>query len=230
LFKALKAAFPYTVPVLVGYFFLGTAFGILLQSKGYHAGWAFLMAVFIYAGSMQFAAVGLLSGPFSPLGALVMTLGVNSRHSFYGLSLFGHFKELGFWKKLYAIFAVTDESYALLCSISPPEGVRPEFFWLAIEGLNQLYWVAGCVAGGLAGALLRFDTRGVDFMMTALFVVLFSEQWKTPLNRPPAVIGLSASVCCLFFFGPAGFILPAIALIVFFMTRGMKALEGRCAR
>lgn len=213
LLKAFRSAVPYTAPVFFGYIFLGTTYGILLNSSGYGVLWALLTSVFIYAGSMQFVLIGLLSGPVNLLNAFLLTLSVNARHVTYGISMLGRFREMG-KKKPYLIHALTDETYSLLCGIQPPEGVESGDFYLAVSVLNQCYWVAGSVIGSLAGSLLSFNTRGIEFALTAMFVAMLVGQWESQKNHIPALAGLSLSVICLVVFGPSSFLIPAIIAIV----------------
>jgi 4-azaleucine resistance transporter AzlC len=218
------AAFPHTIPVLTGYVFMGMAFGILLASKGYGALWAFAMAVTIYAGSAQFVAVGLMAAGFDPLGAFLVTLMVNARHVFYGVSMLERFKSYG-KAKLYMIFALTDETFALHCSAKPPKGMSEERFYLAISVLDHLYWIVGCTVGGLIGGAMSINTLGIDFVMTALFVVIFLDQWKKKQNRTPALIGLGASIVCRLVFGPNWFILACMAALVILFSLFKKPLD-----
>lgn len=210
--QALKAAFPHTIPVLTGYIFLGIAFGVLLQSKGYGMLWAFSMSTFIFAGSMQFVAVGLLAGGFHPLQAALLTLMVNARHIFYGLAMLERFKDLRA-EKPYMIFALTDETFSLLCSVQPPQGVDRGHFDLCIASLNHLYWITGSVIGALLGEAITINTTGIEFVMTGLFVVIFLEQWQSRKGRLPALIGLGVSVLCLVIFGADSFMLPTMGLL-----------------
>ena len=206
---ALRAAFPRTVPVMVGYLFLGAAFGILLESKGYGFGWAALMSIFIYAGSMQFVAVDLLATGAGFLQVILMTLMVNIRHVFYGISMLGKFRNLGA-KKPYMIFSLTDETFSLLCTAEPPKNVDRNWFFFFIALFNQLYWIVGSVVGGLLGSSFSFNTQGIDFAMTALFVVIFVNQWREAKSHVPALVGLVCSLVCLLLFGADNFILPAL--------------------
>lgn len=222
--KALRAAFPHTIPVMLGYLFLGFAFGILLQSKGYHFGWAILMSLFIYAGSMQFVAINFFAGGISMLSMALMTLMVNIRHVFYGLAMLTKFKDTG-RKKPYLIFSLTDETFSLLCSAEAPQGVNKGWFLFFISLLDQIYWVVGSALGGLLGSVLPFNTKGIDFAMTALFVVIFVEQWKSSKNHIPALTGLVGSALCLLIFGASNFILPSMIVIVLIMTVFRKNLE-----
>ncbi len=220
--KALKAAFPGTLPVMAGYLVLGVGFGILLQSKGYSFLWAGVMSLTIYAGSMQYVAVDLLSSGAAVLSAALMTLVINARHLFYGLSMLEKYRDVKGIKKLYLIFSLTDETYSLVCTARPPEDVDPTAFYFWTSLLNQCYWVAGSVLGGLLGQVLPFDTTGVDFAMTALFVVIFTDQWLTRKNHLPALVGVGVSVVCLLLFGPDRFIIPAmvgIALLLMLLRR-----------
>ena len=209
--QALKAAFPGTLPVLAGYVVLGMGFGILLQSRGYSFLWAGAMSLTIYAGSMQYVAVDLLSTGASLISAALMTLVINARHLFYGLSMLEKYRDVRGGKKFYLIFALTDETYSLVCTARPPKGVDPSAFYFWTSLLDQCYWIAGSVLGGLLGQVLPFDTTGVDFAMTALFVVIFTDQWLTRKNHLPALVGVGGSVVCLLLFGPEGFIIPAMA-------------------
>ncbi|HVJ47644.1 AzlC family ABC transporter permease [Desulfitobacterium sp.] len=222
--KALKAAFPYTLPVMTGYLFLGVAFGILLNSKGYSFVWAIFMSIIIFAGSMQYVAITLLSVAFDPLNAFLMTLMVNARHLFYGLSLLGKFDDAG-KKKPYLIFGLTDETFSILCATEPPGGVDRGWFMFFITFLNHLYWIIASAIGGILGSLVSFNTKGIDFVMTALFVVIFLNQWKSQKQHTPALIGIASSVVCLLIFGAANFIIPAMFLIIIALTRYRKPFE-----
>lgn len=222
--KTMRAAFPLTIPVMMGYVFMGMAFGILLSSKGYHFGWAFLMSVTIYAGSMQFVAIDLLTKPFNIVAALMMTLMVNARHVFYGLSMLDKFKRMD-RRKSYMIHALTDETFSLLCAARPPEGVKPNRFYFYIALLNHLYWIAGCTIGGIIGTLFKFNTKGIDFVMTALFVVIFTEQWQSTKNHVPALIGIFASLLCLLIFGADRFLIPSMAAIFMGLAVCRRPLE-----
>lgn len=222
--KALKAAFPHTIPVMTGYIFLGMAFGILLESKGYDFGWSILMSIFIYAGSMQFVAVNLLVSAFDPISAFLITLIVNSRHLFYGISMLEKFKGTGN-KKGYLICGLTDETYSLLCSLDAPDGVDRTGFMFCITLLNQIYWVAASAAGSILGSVITIDTNGIDFVMTALFIVIFINQWKSKKAHAPAIIGIASSVICLMLFGAGSFIIPSMILIVTVLTVLRNRLE-----
>ena len=211
--KYIKYAFSRTLPVLFGYIFLGIAFGIVLQQAGFNFIWAFCISLFLYAGSMQFVLVPLLAASASPLTVAITTLFVNSRHVFYGLSFIESFKKMK--TQLYMIFSLSDETYSVLCSCKnedPEEKNRPA--WFLINLFDQSYWIVGSVIGALLGQVLPFDFTGIDFSMTALFVVILLDQ---VLAHPRvasrcAVTGLLAGIICLFIFGTGNFLLPALML------------------
>ena len=207
--KAFRAAFPLTFPVFIGYIFLGIAFGILSGSSGFHVGWAFLMSLLIYAGSMQFVTVSLLLAPYHFLSTVLLTLMVNARHLFYGLSMLNRYKDCGKLKP-YLIFSLTDETYSLVCSTEPPKDVSRKWFFFFISALNHFYWVLGSVIGALVGNFLPINTTGIDFSMTALFLVIFVDQWESTKNHIPALLGLSLTVLCRLIFGLNWFILLAM--------------------
>lgn len=223
--RALKAAFPCTIPVLVGYLFIGVAFGMLFEEKGYAFFWALLMSVTVYAGSLQFIAVNFFTPGVSLVNVALMALMVNVRHVFYGLSMLDKFQGMGA-KKPYMIFSLTDETYSLLCAIKTPEGVDRNWFFFLIALLNQCYWVAGSVIGAVAGALLSFDSTGIDFAMTALFTVIFTEQWLTSKNHLPALVGVAATAACRVLFGTEAFLLPAMLTILAGMLFFRRPIEN----
>ena len=213
--KLWKTAFKATIPVLTGYLVLGVAFGILLKANGYGIVWAFAMSLLIYAGSMQYLLVGLLTGGASFLTVALTTLMVNARHLFYGLTMLEPYRDAG-KKKPYLIFALTDETYSLVCSIPPdvPEEKKKSYCFL-VTLLDHAYWVGGSVLGSLVGAVLPFPTEGIDFALTALFLTVFLEQWLSTKKHLPAIIGVIASVVCLLIFGADRFLIPAMVLIAF---------------
>ncbi len=205
-------AFLASLPVMAGYVVLGTGFGIVLSARGYGILWAAAMSIFIYAGSMQYLAVDLLSGGAGLITAAVTTLMVNARHLFYGISMIDKYKDTGRYKP-YLIFALTDETYSLNCA-GVPQGIEdgPRYFFL-VSLFNQCYWVLGSVLGAALASVLPFSTEGIDFSLTALFVTVFVEQWKSAEDHIPAVIGVAASVLCLLAFGPGNFLIPTMVLI-----------------
>ena len=210
--QLIKTVILATIPVLAGYLILGMAFGILLSDKGYSVWWALLMSTTIYAGSMQFVAVDLISGGAAFLSAAIMTLLVNARHLIYGISMLGKYRNMG-KAKPYLVFALTDETYALLCS-EPPEGINRKWYYLLVSAFDQLYWIIGSVLGAFIGNVLPVDTTGIDFAMTALFVVIFVEQWLTAQDHIPALLGLGITLFCLALWGTKHFLIPAMILIV----------------
>lgn len=222
--KAFRAAFPVTVPVLLGYLFVGLAFGVLLRQGGYGPLWAAGMSAAVYAGSMQFVMLNFLGGGFSLVQVALMTLAVNFRHLFYGLSFTERFRQMG-KKRWYMIYSLTDETYSLLCSQRAPEGVEQGQFFFAIALLDELYWIAGAVLGTVVGGLLPFDTTGIDFAMTALFIVIFTEQWLSYPTHLPAILGLCCAVISLVIFGPSNFILPALIVTVTMLFACRRYLE-----
>lgn len=225
--KALKAAFPHTIPVFTGFIFLGIAYGILMNSKGYGVGWTVLMSLMAFAGSAQYVAINLLTSVFDPLYALLLTLMVNARHLFYGISMLDKYKGTGKFKP-YLIFGLCDETFSIICSTNPPEGVNRNWFLFFITFLNHGYWVLGSAIGGLLGYMVSFNTKGLDFVLTALFVVIFIGQWKSQGKRKPALVGVACSVICLAVFGQSNFIIPSMIAILTILTvfREKMALEG----
>lgn len=224
--EAFAAAFPKTIPVMTGYIFLGIAFGILLSVEGYGPGWAFLMSLFIYAGSMQFVAVTLLAAAFNPVLALGMTLMINARHLFYSISMLDKFKNTGKLKP-YLIFGLTDETFSVLCGIDAPENVDKKWFMFFVTILDQCYWVTGSVIGGFIGSALSFNIPGLDFVLTALFVVIFVGQWLETKEHMPALIGLLCALICRLIFGASNFIIPSMIAILVCFIAAKKPLERR---
>ena len=223
--KAFAAAFPATVPVMLGYLTLGAAFGLLLNAAGFGVGWAALMSGFIYAGSAQFLGVELLTAAVPLAQAAVMTFILNFRHLVYGLSMLEKFRGMG-WKKPYMIFSLTDETYALLSSLHVPVGVKPADYYFAVSLLDQLYWVAGSLLGGLLGTALTINTQGADFAMTALFIVIAVGQWENAKSHLPALLGGGISLLTLVLFGPERFLVPALAVMIL----AWLVLHGRLDR
>lgn len=223
---ALRQAFPFTIPVMLGYLSIGIAFGLLFEKAGYNFIWAFVMSLLVYAGAMQFIAVSFFYGGIGLIQIAIMTLAVNVRHIFYGLSFIESFSTMG-KKKWYMVFALTDETYSLLCGIQVPEGVDKKKFYFAISLLNQSYWVLGSVIGSVAGSLITLDTTGMDFAMTALFVVIFIEQVKRYATPIPAVIGVLGGVVALIRFGPENMAIFAMILIVCTLMLGRSTIEQK---
>lgn len=224
----LKIILVKTLPVMTGYVVLGMGFGILLESSGYGIGWALLMSVLIYAGSMQYLGVSLIASGASMISAALATLMVNARHLFYGISMIERYQGAG-WKRPYLIFALTDETYSLVCSDEGPEGVDPHLYYFLISLFDQIYWIIGSLIGAWLGAALSFNSTGIDFAMTALFVTVFVEQWLTVKNHLPAIAGVIITVVCLVIFGSDLFLIPSMILILLCLSLGRKKLEKGAA-
>lgn len=222
--KTIKYSFVASLPVMAGYVVLGTGFGVLLADKGYSFWWAILMSVTIYAGSMQYVGVSLLSGGANVLTTAIMTLMVNARHLFYGISMLEKYRDLG-KRKPYCIFALTDETYSLVCEPNLPENVNRKDYYFFLSLMNQLYWIAGSFLGAFLGNHLQFNSAGIDYSMTALFLVIFVEQWENTKNHMPAIIGLVITVLCRLLFGAQDFLIPAMIGITvsLFLVRGKIA-------
>ena len=223
--KVLKIAVPYTIPVMLGYGSVGMAFGLLVIKSGLSIWLALLMSVFLYAGAMQFVAIQILTNPISFVQVALMTLFVNIRHLFYGLSFIERFKHYG-WRKQYLIFGMTDETYSLLCGMADEHEVQTEKLLFAIAALNQSYWILGTLAGAVLAGLITFDTAGIEFAMTALFVVIFIEQWFAEKKHMPALIGVLSAVLALQLFGEGQMVLPSMVIMLVALLLMRKKLEG----
>lgn len=214
--SCLKKAFLATIPVMAGYIVLGIGFGMLLQTRGYGVLWAFAMSFFIYAGSMQYVTVDLMTGGVSLLTAALTTLAVNARHLFYGISMVDKYKresKKGFFRKYFLFWTLTDETYSLVCSEEPEHSGNPSAYYFYVSLFDYSYWVSGSVIGALIGEMFPFSTEGIDFSLTALFLTVFVEQWLTTKNHVAAIVGVGASVLCLLLFGSDKFLIPAMILI-----------------
>ena len=221
---ALCAAFPHTVPVFTGYVVLGISYGVLITSKGFPFWMPMLTSLTIFAGSMEFVLVNLLLSGFDLLQAFLMTLMINARHLFYGISMLDQYKSLGM-KKLYLIYGLTDETFSIVCGMEPPEGVDRSLFALFVTLLDHSYWVLGCTLGGIFGSLLSFDTRGLEFVMTAMFAVIFLENWQKEKKHLPALLGTVLPIVCLLIFGAERFMIPAMLMIMAGLTLVRRPLE-----
>lgn len=210
---ALRCAFPYTIPILAGFAFLGMTYGIYMRVSGFGFWYPMLMSLLIFGGSLEFVAASMLLAPFAPMQTFIMTLMLQARHLFYGIAMLDWFKGTG-WKKPYLIFGMCDETFSINCTVTPPEGVDRGWFMFFVTLLNQTYWVAGATLGALLGSVLHFDTTGIEFVMTALFTVMFVNQWEEAKDHRPALTGLGCAALCLAVFGSDGFMLPAMALII----------------
>lgn len=223
--QTVKQAFYKSIPVMAGYVVLGTGFGILLRNAGYGVLWAAAMSLLIYAGSMQYVGVSLLTGGASVLTTLLTTFMVNARHLFYSISMVDTYKDAGKYNP-YMIFALTDETYSLLCDGKVPEGADPNTYRFLVSLFNHSYWVTGCVIGSLLGSVLPFSTAGIEFSMTALFIASFTEQWLTTRDHIPALTGLLSTLVCLVIFGRDRFLIPAMLLITLVLTLLRRREEG----
>ena len=219
--KALKTVFLDTVPVMTGYLFLGISFGILLGETGYGLPWAFATALLMYAGSAQFLTVSLLANHASLISSAIAIFLLNARHIFYGISLIDAYKGTG-KKKPYLIFALTDETYSLVTQNQPPEGMKRHTYCFLVTLLDHIYWVSGCVIGSIAGNFIPISFEGIEFVLTALFVTLFTEQWLSNKNHFPAIVGVVSTVVCLLIFGKEIFLIPSMALIAVLLTTTRK--------
>lgn len=224
--RSLSAAFPYTLPVLMGYLSIGIVFGWMLAAIGYAPGWAAAMSLTIYAGSGQYLGVDLLSNATPLADVAFLTLIINFRHLVYGLSMLEKFRSMG-WRKLYMIFSLTDETYALLAGVRAPDGVEEKSFYFSIALLDHLYWIGGSVLGAVAGSLITINTEGIDFAMTALFIVIAVEQWRSARQHLPALLGAGVTLVCLLLLGPDNgrFLIPALALMVILLLALRPRLE-----
>jgi 4-azaleucine resistance transporter AzlC len=216
---ALCYAFPKTVPVMAGYLVLGAAYGILMSDNGYGIWWALLISVFVYAGSLQYLGITFFMAFVNPWYAFFMSLMLNARHLFYGISMLDKYKGAGKLKP-YLIFSLTDETFSVVCNENPPENISKYLVYFFVSLLDQFYWAAGTLIGAIAGAMIPFDTAGMDFALTALFVVIFVDQWKSGQGHRSALTGVAASVLCLKLFGQSVFIVPAMVVILIMITAG----------
>lgn len=227
--KAIKAAFPHTVPILAGFLFLGLTYGILMNVSGFPWYYPTIMALTIFAGSVEFLTVNWLLSPFNPLQVFLLTLMVNARHIFYGISMLDRYKEVKGLKRLYLIFGMCDESFSINYTTDAPEGIDKGDFMTAVTILNRFYWVAGSTLGGIFGSVLTFNTRGLEFVLTSMFVVIFLEQWLKQRNRSSAWIGFLVSAACLVLFGADKFIIPTMIGILGVLTLLREPISRRDA-
>lgn len=215
--KAFAAAFPYTIPIFAGFWFLGMTYGIYMNVSGFSFWYPMLMSLTIFAGSIEFVTVHMLLGAFNPLQAFAMTLMINARHLFYGISMLDRFRGLG-WKKFYLIFGMCDESFSINYTADIPEDVDRGWFMFSVTLLNHFYWFSGATLGGIFGLLIHFNTEGLEFVMTAMFVVIFLEQWLKEKDHRSGILGLILSAVCLAAFGADNFIIPAMLAILAVLT------------
>ncbi|MGN0374012.1 MAG: AzlC family ABC transporter permease [Butyrivibrio sp.] len=222
--KALWAAFPHTIPIMAGFLFLGISYGIYAAASGFHFIYPMVMSFTIYGGSLEFVAVSMLMGSFAPIQTLMVSVLIQARHLFYGISMLDRFKGTGL-KKFYLIFGLCDETFSINYSTEPPEGVDKGWFMFFVTLLNQLYWVTGASLGGILGSLIQIDLKGIEFVMTAMFTVIFLEQWLKEKRHISALIGVIASIVCLIIFGADNFLIPTMICIILFLSVLRKPIE-----
>lgn len=222
--RAAYVAFPHSLPILAGYGFLGLTYGICMSVNGLHPLYTFFMCLFLYGGSTQIVGVSLLTAAFDPVNAFIITFILCARHIFYGISMLENYRGMGL-KKIYMIFGMVDETFSINYSAQPPADVDRGWFMFFVTLFNQIYWIIGSTAGALFGAMIKFSTEGIEFVMTSMFVVIFIEQWKKDKNHISAFIGLGVSLICLLIFGADNFIIPSMAGIFAVLTFSKKQLE-----
>lgn len=215
--EAFKVAFPYTLPIFAGFWFLGIAYGIYMHTLGFSVWFPFFMSMTIFGGSLEFIAATMLLAPFSPLQTFLVAFMVQARHLFYGIAMLDRFKQMGH-KRFYLIFGMCDETFSINYTAKIPDSVDKGWFMLFVTLLNQIYWVSGATLGALLGKVLTFDTEGIEFIMVAMFVVIFMEQWLKERSPLTAIIGLAVASLCLIIFGPSAFLIPTMALLVLILT------------
>lgn len=222
--QAFKAAFPHTIPIFTGFLFLGMTYGIYMNVSGFSFVYPMLMSLTIFAGSVEFVAVNLLLGAFNPIQALAMTLMINARHLFYGISMLDKYSNTG-WKKIYLIFGMCDESFSINYTADIPKDVDKGWFMFFVTALNQFYWFLGSTLGGIFGSFIHFNTEGLEFVMTAMFVIIFLENWLKEKNHTSSLLGLGLSLICLIAFGAENFIIPSMLAILGMLTLLRSPLE-----
>ncbi|MFC2470583.1 MAG: AzlC family ABC transporter permease [Lachnoanaerobaculum gingivalis] len=220
--SAFFSAFPNTIPILAGFLFLGIAYGIYMNQSSFKFYYPMFMSFIIFAGSVEFATVSWLLGSFDPVNIFFLTLMINARHLFYGLSMLEKYNIHG-WKKLYLIYGMCDESFSINTTVDVPKDIDKGWFMFFVTMLNQIYWVAGATIGGIFGSFIPFDTKGIEFVMTALFVVIFLENWLKEKDHSASVIELFISFICLTVFKGTNFIIPSMIIIITVLT----LLRGR---
>ena len=222
--RALKSAFPHTIPILAGFLFLGFTYGVYIRVSGFAFWYPMLTSMAVFGGSLEFIIVNLLLGAFNPLQAFAMTLMVQARHLFYGISMLDKYRGFG-RKKIYMIFGLCDESFSINCSVKVPDGIDRGWFYFFVTLLNQLYWITGATLGGICGSLISFSTEGLDFAMTAMFVVILLEQLLKKQQHISELIGVGISTLCLILFGADDFMLPTMAAILGMLTLLRRPIE-----
>lgn len=226
IWRSFRAAFPQTIPILVGFLFLGMAYGIYMNVNGFSFVYPTIMALVIFGGSLEFLAAQMLLAPFAPVQVLLVSLMIQARHLFYGISMLDKFKGMG-WKKFYLIYGMCDETFSVNYTANIPGDCDRGWFYLFVTALNQLYWVGGATIGGLLGELITFNTEGLDFVMTAMFIVIFLEQWLKEKHHFSAWAGMLSSIACLLIFGADNFMVPTMICILLILTIFRKPVEKK---
>lgn len=223
---SLKAAFPYTLPIFAGFWFLGLTYGVYMNVSGFSFLYPFLMALTIFGGSLEFVAVTMLLSPFAPVQCFLMALMIQARHLFYGITMLDKYKNMG-WKKFFLIYWMCDETFSINCSAEVPKNVDKGWFYFWVSLLDYFYWVSGSLIGGLAGNLIHFNTEGLSFVMTAMFVVIFLDQWLKEKHHPGAWVGLVSATVCLVIFGADNFMIPTMVCILVGLTALRKPITQK---
>lgn len=226
IWRSFRTAFPQTIPILAGFLFLGMAYGIYMNVNGFSFVYPTIMALVIFGGSLEFLAAQMLLAPFAPVQALLVSLMIQARHLFYGISMLDKFKGMG-WKKFYLIYGMCDETFSINYTANIPGDCDRGWFYLFVTALNQLYWVGGATIGGLLGELITFNTEGLDFVMTAMFIVIFLEQWLKEKHHFSAWAGMLSSIACLLIFGADNFMVPTMICILLILTIFRKPIEKK---
>ncbi len=224
IFMAARCAFPYTIPIFAGFWFLGMTYGIYMNISGFSFVYPMIMSLIIFGGSLEFVAVKMLMSAYAPVQTLIMTLMIQARHLFYGISMLDRFKGMG-WKKIYLIFGMCDESFSINYSAQIPENVDKGWFMFFVTLFNHVYWFTGATIGGILGSLVSFNTEGLDFVMTAMFVVIFMEQWLKEKKHYTALAGIGVSAACLLLFGADSFMIPTMVCILCVLTVFRRPIE-----
>ncbi len=224
--ESVQLAFADSIPVLTGYLFLGMAYGVYMNANGFSWIYPFLMAIVIYGGSLEFVAVSLLMSRFAPLQTFLMAFMIQARHLFYGLAMLEKYKDAGKYK-FYLIYALTDETFAVAGSKELPEHVDPNRYYFALSLFDHCYWICGAALGGIFGSFLPFDLSGLDFMMTAMFTVIFLDSFRKEKSHISSYLGLGASLLCLILFGSDNFIIPSMCVILCFLILLRKPIAQK---
>lgn len=224
--RAFKAAFPYTIPIFAGYWFIGLTYGIYATTSGFSPIYPIIMAIVIFGGSLEFVTVSMLLSPFTPLQTFVMALMIQARHLFYGISMLDKYKDTGI-KKFFLIYGMSDETFSITYTAKAPDGIDKGWFMLFITTLDQIYWISGVAMGSLLGSVLTFNTNGISFVMTAMFSVIFLDQWIKDNIHVHGIIGVVSSVICLIILGPDSFMLPTMVIVIALLTIFRKPMEQK---